>query len=326
MTADARAPSAFEMIRATSGGHGLEYSVRSADGTVFAAKWRRPASRNVLRGGVAQDTLVYHVGGTTSVAKLVDGKCVGTRSQHGSVTFFPRDEESEWVRGGVAEVFHIYLDPGLVRAFAEQNLPGSQVPSIDPLFGVNDPWLRAYFTMVMADLELFVTDREDPHSLFLSQSTELLVRHLVRWHSNAAQARWRHAQRPVAHALEPRQLARVLDYVETHLTGEIRLEALAAIAGMSNNHFIRAFRAATRQTPYAYVIGQRLVRATQALKRNNHPVARIAADAGFTSASCFANVFKRHFGLSPAEYRASARWSPRRQSGATREIDVDRPG
>lgn len=311
MTAPARAPSAFEMIRATGGGRGPEYAVRSADGSIFAAKWRRPASRNVLCGGVAQDTLVYHVGGTTSVAKLVDGKCVGTRSQHGSVSFFPRDEESEWIRGGVAEVFHIYLDPGLVQAFAEQNLSGSQVPAIDPLFGVTDPWLRGYFTTVMAELELFVADREHPSSLFLSQSTELLVRHLVRWHSNAGRARWRDAHHRAAHALEPRHLARVLDYVETHLTEEIRLEALAAIAGMSNNHFIRAFRAATTRTPYAYVIGQRLARATQALRNTDHSVARVAAAAGFTSASCFSSVFRRHFGLSPAEYRARTRWSRR---------------
>jgi AraC family transcriptional regulator len=304
VTAHTRAPAAFEMIEATSGGRGPEYAVRSADGTVFAAKWRRPASRNVLRGGVAQDTLVYHIGGTTSVAKLVKGKCVGTRSQHGSVTFFPRDEESEWVRGGVAEVFHIYLDPGLVRAFADQNLSGSQAPAIDPMFGVNDPWLRAYFTMVIAELELFMSEGEPLQSLFLSQSTELLVRHLVRWHSDGTPAGWRAARRPAAHALEPRHLARVLDYVEAHLAQEIRLETLAAIAGMSSSHFIRAFRAATTRTPYAYVIEQRLARAAQALRATDHSVARVAAAVGFTSASCFSNVFRRHFGISPMVYRA----------------------
>jgi AraC family transcriptional regulator len=236
---------------------------------------------------------------------------VGTRSQHGSVSFFPHDEASEWIRGGVAEVFHIYLDPGLVQAFAEQNLAGSQVPTIDPLFGVSDPWLHGYFTTAMAELELFVTDRERPSSLFLSQSIKLLVRHLVRWHSNAAPARWHNAQARAAHGLEPRHLARVFDYVDTHLTEEIRLEALAAIAGLSNNHFIRAFRAATTRTPYAYVIGQRLARATQALKSNDHSMARVAAAAGFTSASSFSNVFRRHFGLSPSEYRARTRWSGR---------------
>jgi AraC family transcriptional regulator len=296
------------MIRATGGG-GPDYVVRKPDGRVLAAKWRRPASRNTLRGGVAQDTLVYHIGGTTSVAKLVDGKCVGTRTQHGSVTFFPRDEESEWIRGGVAEVFHIYLDPGLVQAFAEQNLPGSRVPAIDPLFAVSDPWLRGYFTTVMAELELFVANAEEPSSLFLSQSMELLIRHLVLWHSNAAPARWRDAKRPVVHALAPRHLTRVLEYVEAHLTAQITVETLAAIAGMSNNHFIRAFRAATTRTPYAYVIAQRLGRAAEALRSSDQSVARVAAAVGFTSASCFSNVFRRHFGVSPAEYRARTRWS-----------------
>src|SRR5215470_6348292 len=304
MAAPTRSRSAFEMIKATGGGTGPEYAVRSADGRVVAAKWRRPASRNVLRGGVAEDTLVYHVGGTTSVAKLVDGTCVGTRSQHGSVTFFPRDEESEWIRRGVAEVFHVYLDPRLVQAFAEENLSGSEVPAIDPLFGVNDPWLRGYFTTVMAELELFVADGERPSSLFLSQSLELLIRHLVRWHSNATPARWRDEPRRTPPALEPRHLARVLEYVEIHLTEEIRLDVLAAMAGMSKTHFIRAFRAATTQTPYAYVIGQRLARATQALRSDDQSVTRIAAEAGFTSASCFSNVFRRHFGVSPLEYRA----------------------
>ena len=53
MAAPTRARSAFEMIKATGGGRGPEYVVRSADGGVVAAKWHRPASRNVLRGDVA---------------------------------------------------------------------------------------------------------------------------------------------------------------------------------------------------------------------------------------------------------------------------------
>jgi hypothetical protein len=102
---------------------------------------------------LAQHTLMYHVGGSTSVAKFVEGRCIGTTAQHGSLTFTPRDELSEWVRGGVCEVMHVYIAPSLIQRHADENLTCSAPPEIDPIFAIHDPWLQSYFMLLQNEFE-----------------------------------------------------------------------------------------------------------------------------------------------------------------------------
>src|SRR5215469_12265923 len=127
-------------LLATNSQTGPDYVVHDKGGEVIAAKWHRPASRSATNVVLAQHTLMYHVGGSTSVAKFVGGHCIGTAAQHGSLTFSPRDEPSEWVRGGVCEVMHIYIAPSLVARYAAENVASAGVPEIAPLFAVHDPW------------------------------------------------------------------------------------------------------------------------------------------------------------------------------------------
>src|SRR5215813_8090689 len=101
-------PAAFSHFLATNNPTEPDYVVHGLGGDVIAAKWHRPASHTATEVVLAEHTLMYHVGGSTSVAKFIKGRCVGTAAQHGSLTFSPRDERSEWVRGGVCEVMHVY--------------------------------------------------------------------------------------------------------------------------------------------------------------------------------------------------------------------------
>jgi AraC family transcriptional regulator len=298
-------PSAFSQYLATNRPIDPDYVVRGPLGDVIAAKWHRPASRNAPQVVLAQHTLMYHVGGSTSVAKLVDGRCVGTRAQHGSLTFSPRDERSEWIRGGVCEVMHVYIAPSLIARHAAENLAGAAAaPEIDPLFAVHDPWLSSYFMMLQSEFETFGGGR-DPDALLLKQSMELLIRHLVCWHSSLSRNDRRRAAAPAApQPLAPRHLARVLAHIDANIGRDIALADLAQLVGVSKYHFIRGFRAATQRTPYAYLVERRLARAVDALRHGTMSVDRIAREAGFKSAPGFSNVFRKHFGMSPSRFRA----------------------
>ena len=286
-------PSAFSQYLATNRPTPPDYVVHDPDGEVIAAKWHRPASRNATHVALAQHTLMYHVGGSTSVAKFVAGRCVGTRSQHGSLTFSPRDERSEWVRGGICEVMHVYLAPSLIAVYAEETLGDAAVPAIDPLFAVDDPWLERYFRLLQSEFEIYGGGARHPDALLLTQSIQLLVRHLVRWHSNVSErGRSRTAGPATAHPLAPRHLTRVLAYIDANLRHDIALADLAGLVGVSRDHFIRGFRAATRRTPYAYLVERRLARAVAALRQSTRSIEEIARDAGFKSAPGFSIVFK----------------------------------
>jgi AraC family transcriptional regulator len=282
--------------------------VHGPDGDVIAAKWRRPASHSAAEVVLAQHTLMYHVGGSTSVAKYINGRCVGTTAQHGSLTFSPRDERGQWVRGGVCEVMHIYISPRLIQQYTDENFACAAAPEIDPMFAVQDPWLQSYFMLLQSEFETFGGDKKHPDALLLTQSIELLIRHLVRWHSNAPYNSQRRmtplaAPRPLA----PRHLNRVLAYIEGNIGRDIALCDLAQLVGISKHHFIRSFRAATQRTPYAYLVDRRLARAVDALKHSAMPIDQIAREAGFKSAPGFSNVFKKHYGMSPSKFRARSR-------------------
>lgn len=297
-------PSAFSQFLATNQSIAPDYVVRGPDGDAIAAKWHRPASRTGMHSVSAQHTLMYHVRGSTSVAKFVEGRCVGTRSQHGSLTFSPRDERNEWVRGGVCEVMHVYIAPSLIRRYGDENLASAATLEIDPMFAVHDPWLQSYFGLLQSEFETFGGAKKYPDALLLTQSMELLIRHLVCWHSNLSpKSRRRAVAPPTPHPLAPQQLTRVLAYIDANIGRDIALIDLAQLVGVSRDHFIRSFRAATRRTPYAYVVERRLARAVDALRHSPTSIERIAREAGFKSAPGFSNVFKKHYGMSPSEFR-----------------------
>jgi AraC family transcriptional regulator len=298
-------PSAFNHFLATNRSIGPDYVVHGLGGDVIAAKWHRPASRCAVNTTLAQHTLMYHLGGSTSVAKFVEGRCIGSSAQHGSVTFSPRDERQDWVRGGVCEIMHVYIEPSLIQGCADENLACSTTPEVDPLFAVHDPWLQSYFMLLHSEFGTFCRDTSHPDALLLTQSMELLIRHLVCWHSNVSQdGRKRLTSQAAPRPLTPRHLNRVLAYIDANIDRDITLCDLARLVSVSRYHFIRSFRAATQRTPYAYLVERRLAIAVNALKDGEKSIEQVAREAGFQSTAGFSNVFKKHYGMSPSRFRA----------------------
>ncbi|MEO7177568.1 MAG: AraC family transcriptional regulator, partial [Allosphingosinicella sp.] len=105
------------------------------------------------------------------------------------------------------------------------------------------------------------------------------------------------------HAISPRRLRRVLDFIETNLATDLELEDLAAVAGSSRFHFSRAFKDATGLPPYRYLINRRIVAAKSLLLRGDLSIEDIARQCGFASRSQFAAMFRRMLGTSPGRFR-----------------------
>jgi transcriptional regulator of acetoin/glycerol metabolism len=107
--------------------------------------------------------------------------------------------------------------------------------------------------------------------------------------------------------LSPRTLQRVREYIDSHLQENIRLEALAAAAGLSMFHFARAFRQSEGLTPHSFLIQQRVERAEELLTRTDLPLSQIALATGFSDQSHLARHFRRRFGVAPSTFRRSKR-------------------
>jgi AraC family transcriptional regulator len=86
------------------------------------------------------------------------------------------------------------------------------------------------------------------------------------------------------------------------------MKQLAAVARLSVYHFAQQFKAATRLPPHQYVIARRVERAKHLLQaRTGLSLAEVAAHVGFSDQSQFTHHFKRVVGVTPKQFRRSAR-------------------
>jgi AraC family transcriptional regulator len=104
--------------------------------------------------------------------------------------------------------------------------------------------------------------------------------------------------------LAPAIRRRITDYIEAHLDAHITLPDLAAIAGLSEFHLQRMFRASCGVSPHGWVLHRRLAHA-KALLAGTEPIAQIASACGFSSQSHLTRVFKAMTGTTPLAYRQS---------------------
>jgi AraC-like DNA-binding protein len=103
-----------------------------------------------------------------------------------------------------------------------------------------------------------------------------------------------------------RMLRQVRDQIDRDYAEPAGIPALAAAAGYSTAHFIRAFRAAYGETPGAYRTRRRVERACELLRSVNLSVTEICHAVGFTSLGSFSARFSGLMGQSPSAYRAEA--------------------
>ncbi|MEU9481332.1 helix-turn-helix transcriptional regulator [Streptomyces sp. NPDC048191] len=82
------------------------------------------------------------------------------------------------------------------------------------------------------------------------------------------------------------------------------LDAVAACAGYSRYHFLRAFKDAYGETPGQYLTHRRIERAEEMLRSANLTVTEICTLVGFSSLGTFSARFKARTGLTPSQYRA----------------------
>jgi AraC family transcriptional regulator len=194
---------------------------------------------------------------------------------------------------------HIYLEPGLVARVAAEafGLDPGRTP-VPPLDGLDLPPLRA--AMAAVDAELTAGGAGGP--LAAESLANVLPVHLLR-HVLAP----RRPERRLDGALPQARLRAVVEYIEDHLDASPSLEQMAAVARLSPYHFARQFKTATGLPPHQFVIMRRVERAKQLLQGGDFSLAEVAAHAGFSGQSVFSHHFKRLIGVTPRQFRMSAR-------------------
>lgn len=81
------------------------------------------------------------------------------------------------------------------------------------------------------------------------------------------------------------------------------VRAVAAVAFLSEAHFIRSFRTCFGETPHRYLQRRRVERAMFLLRETDRSVTDVCFDVGFTSLGTFSRTFRTIVGETPSEYR-----------------------
>ncbi len=97
------------------------------------------------------------------------------------------------------------------------------------------------------------------------------------------------------------------DLIDRDFARQVDVTSLAARAGYSRYHFIRAFRAAYGATPGDYLSRRRVERACDLLRTANLTVTEVCFLVGFSSLGSFSSRFSELAGCSPSEYQRRMR-------------------
>src|SRR6476646_4050951 len=95
-----------------------------------------------------------------------------------------------------------------------------------------------------------------------------------------------------------RRMLRARDAMDRAFAEHLDVPAIAAVAHVSEAHFIRTFRAVFGETPHRYLQRRRVERSMFLLRETDRSVTDICLDVGFGSPGTFSRTFRDIVGRS----------------------------
>jgi AraC-like DNA-binding protein len=263
-----------------------------AGGCEIYLRWQRPTVWREHRHRGLQIVVSGDDAETDSRWRFADGRRGHAKHQGSHVWLVPGGvwHGADWHRPANVVAIHVGAD-------VESRLLATRLlqPSIAPI---------GHYTAVRPVIgELCATLWEEcrltgPTDRFtVGGMAQALVGHILRTHQAPP-----HRGDPQHWILMRTQISSIRDYVENHLDGDLSLQSLAVIAGLSPSYFGQVFRAAVGLPPAAYVAGARVRRARDLLRIGNHTATDVAHIVGFSSLQLMTVTFRRLLGTVPSDY------------------------
>ena len=130
----------------------------------------------------------------------------------------------------------------------------------------------------------------------------LLTMELFVWLSRSLRTQWESNLATKGHKMQEILESAKL-FIDKNYNTDISLSDIAEYVYISTSHFARAFKKQYDISPIQYLLGVRIEKAKSLLEETNLKVGDIAASVGFSAQQRFNDIFKKHLGLSPGEYR-----------------------
>ena len=146
------------------------------------------------------------------------------------------------------------------------------------------------------DLSLYLVEKCCGHEVALQCAKSLLV-------SMPRQLQSGYSVLPLSRPHSDPAIRASEEHMQAGFQSELSIEALAARAAMSPRTFIRRFKAATGHLPGRYLQLLRTAAAKEMLEQGASSIQQVSERVGYHDVAFFRALFKRHTGMTPAEYR-----------------------
>lgn len=250
---------------------------------------------------ISAHTILVRRAGPTELVQRHGGTVQRRRWLPGEAIIVPSGVPTFWRSDSPRDNIHIDLDPAWL-----QRVVGGGNAELHSCFGRPDPVLSALAAALMASLH----SNASLQPSFADGISLSLAAHLLEHYAHTD----RRARSSAA--LSRRELDRITAMVQGDLQQRWSVRQLADAVGLSSFHFCRSFKAASGQSPHAYVTRLRMEAALHLLRATARPVFDIALDTGYSTAAHFSQVFRGHWGVTPRDARlghAAAARSPRQE-------------
>jgi AraC family transcriptional regulator len=192
-----------------------------------------------------------------------------------------------------SEFAHILIEDQCLQRVAEENDGPGRVELL-PILQGRDELLRHLAHTLIAELNR----GPQTDTLYADILSRAIVAHTVKNLGISGPGEGK------PYALAANAIGTIVDYIEENLDGDVRLEELAAIVGVSASKLHRQFKLAMGIPLHQYVMKRRIKRARELLSGSRLSFAEIAYRTGFSDQSHLTRVMRLHTGLTPKAFRA----------------------
>ena len=101
----------------------------------------------------------------------------------------------------------------------------------------------------------------------------------------------------------PEEIEAAVSYFNENYNTKVSVDDYAESLHISTNWFIRNFKQYMKISPAQYILSLRMVNAQSLLENTEYNIGEIAEIVGYDNPLYFSRVFKKEYGVSPAQYR-----------------------
>jgi AraC family transcriptional regulator len=234
-------------------------------------------------------SVVMHLSSAVEGTCRCEGPLMRRIIKPGDIDFVPLGCAATWHDKGAGRVANVRISSTLMRrTAAAMGHSGAESVTFPSRLSLNDPVLKHLVLAMVAELQ-----NSDGGSLLAESIGSAIATHLLqRYASLRAKSGPRR--------LSPRQLSRVVEYIDANVATNLSLAEIAAVAGISPSHLKALFKQSAGVPVHQYVIQRRVEYAVRLLSLEGARLCDVAQQAGFADQSHMSRCMRRVNGMTPA--------------------------